>query len=536
MMVEYKTIEKNIERRSYLKGSFSAKYIGYLDPIKSDGSHENFYDLEIINGIIKCISFDLSISRWDEGESEDFQSIEKFLCKFPESLLLETNDNQGNLRRFEISLNEPKLLDFSLSNRVFENNRVFGDINGTISGYLTHYETEYVEIEVTKETIPLQKIRTYKKTGKFEEKGSYIRWEYYYSNGDTYWGKWQKNYTKHSSNAIFETIGTIFSIIILLLVLIPILIIGYKVIFGILAIVALLYFSSFVGSVLKNLYTGLVYFFSIIFIVFLTIGLISIFSNTIEGLSSTIENVEIKQNEQEITIDENTLDTLITNSIHWSDYESNNYSITYSIKKEDIRNSYDFRNSIPEQIATRQNYDKIVASIHQHDKLLLKSFYKALDSLIITNELDKFEKAELIVTLVQNIPYTLILPDKCAYYLYDDEFIRDYLSAGEDCEGDVKFGLFSPIEFLSNLKGDCDTRTLLLFTILSHYGYDVVMLNSELYQHSIIGINLPYRGSTKLINRKNYIVWETTAPGFRPGFIAREYSDIRFWNPSLISQ
>ena len=61
------------------------------------------------------------------------------------------------------------------------------------------------------------------------------------------------------------------------------------------------------------------------------------------------------------------------------------------------------------------------------------------------------------------------------------------------------------------------------------------MLSSELYKHSIIGINLPFKGISKPINGIKYVVWETTTQGIPPGIISREISDMRFWNVSLIS-
>jgi hypothetical protein len=61
------------------------------------------------------------------------------------------------------------------------------------------------------------------------------------------------------------------------------------------------------------------------------------------------------------------------------------------------------------------------------------------------------------------------------------------------------------------------------------------MLGSELYRHSVIGINLPYNGISKTINGKRYVIWETTEQGIPPGVIPREVSDMRFWNVTLIS-
>ena len=80
---------------------------------------------------------------------------------------------------------------------------------------------------------------------------------------------------------------------------------------------------------------------------------------------------------------------------------------------------------------------------------------------------------------------------------------------------------------MTNLKGDCDTRTLLLYTILSHYNYDVAV-SSEFYGHSILGINLPimdYHIQPKTVEihfMGNYSV------GSKPGIISNDISNTNY--------
>jgi hypothetical protein len=89
---------------------------------------------------------------------------------------------------------------------------------------------------------------------------------------------------------------------------------------------------------------------------------------------------------------------------------------------------------------------------------------------------------------------------------------------------------------MATLKGDCDTRTLLLFTLLTHYGYDVAILSSEVYAHSLLGICLPLGGRVFPYRGRQYVLWETTAPGVRPGLIPAEVNDLRHWRISLVSK
>ena len=74
----------------------------------------------------------------------------------------------------------------------------------------------------------------------------------------------------------------------------------------------------------------------------------------------------------------------------------------------------------------------------------------------------------------------------------------------------------------SNETGDCDTRSLLAFTILREFGYDVAVVNSIKMGHSMLGVHVPYvpgngvYGLTS-ISRKRYYLWELTATGWHLG-------------------
>ena len=154
-MPKYETIENHIERRTYIQGKFKGKFIGYFEPIKSDFKHENFYDLEVISGEIKTTKKKSNIRHWETGEPEKFQNIQKFLTKLPENLPLEITYENGETKTYNVNLNDKKLSNYKLSSQVYENNKVFGDISGSISGYLKHFDIEYVVVEInTKIAIP----------------------------------------------------------------------------------------------------------------------------------------------------------------------------------------------------------------------------------------------------------------------------------------------------------------------------------------------------------------------------------------------
>ena len=57
----------------------------------------------------------------------------------------------------------------------------------------------------------------------------------------------------------------------------------------------------------------------------------------------------------------------------------------------------------------------------------------------------------------------------------------------------------------------------------------MVILNSDLYAHSMIGINLPMYGKYKMISGKKYYFWETTSKGFTAGVLPPDNWNISKW-------
>jgi hypothetical protein len=89
---------------------------------------------------------------------------------------------------------------------------------------------------------------------------------------------------------------------------------------------------------------------------------------------------------------------------------------------------------------------------------------------------------------------------------------------------------------MATLLGDCDSRTLLLYTLLSHYGYDVAIFSSEVYSHSLLGVVLPLEGAAYTFHNKRYVLWETTTTQMPPGIIAAPFNTLSNWRISLQSK
>ena len=229
-------------------------------------------------------------------------------------------------------------------------------------------------------------------------------------------------------------------------------------------------------------------------------------------------------------------DSLIVHHRVWKDYVDSVYEGDISIRASDMAKSGAFKAGLAISGDALRGYDRMLGALASHDSSQLFGIYRLLDSVRAGRRLNSERFAEVIVAFVQDIPYTLILDRDCDPQLYKDAFTRRYLeSADANCEGFQRFGINTPTEFMGTLAGDCDTRTLLLYTLLTHYGYDAAILSSELYSHSLLGVVLPAQGLTYAFHGKNYVLWETTTPNMPPGIIGQPFNNLSDWRVSLTS-
>ena len=189
------------------------------------------------------------------------------------------------------------------------------------------------------------------------------------------------------------------------------------------------------------------------------------------------------------------------------------------------------RNTIlPELVSPDHYWNSIYYQLALKDDPDLDSVYGMLNQF---SNRDARAFGDIIVSAVQYMPYALLLEGECKASRYNQPFITQYLKEGGRCRCCSRFGLYSPVEFAANFEGDCDTRTLLLFTLLTHFGYDAIILNSDVHGHSILGVNLPSHGVYKIHNGKKYFVWETTARGMELGQFPPALCDMNVWYVAL---
>jgi hypothetical protein len=534
MWVE-KTKTTSIERKTFIKGKFKGKFIGTLDEVNSDLIHENFYDIEILDAEIFLNKEE--IRHYSGGEHEEFINIMPFITSLPYYIKCNLADNEIK-KYYEIHLNDPKIRlnenkNSLIEKVIVEGETVFGDLVGEISGYILHYDLKKTYITVwvdsdderddSEDCLP-----TNLRTGKEERSGNYVRYQYHcqcFKN--TYWGQWESLPEK----AQFP--WWIFGLLFCIFVFGPIILKGLELILPIFIFILGLFLVILFVRVIVHVLRYISYLLSIVYVLFLIFGIASIFFQKRITLSprNNIKKDSVSIKKEIIKNDS----TIISHLRKWKDYKGYAYMGHMNVFTSDIIDSRNIRDNLNYDISN--SYDKILMSLYKNEKKKLSLLYPMFDSIKNVKYLNEMEFAEVIVSCIQNIPYTLVLNKSCDPTLYNDKFIKDYLNSQKgDCIGNIKYGILSPSEFLENLEGDCDTRTLMLFTMLTHYGYDVAILSSDVYKHSLLGINLPYRGISKQINGKRYVLWETTAEGIPPGLIPAQIANTRNWYPSLLNK
>lgn len=265
------------------------------------------------------------------------------------------------------------------------------------------------------------------------------------------------------------------------------------------------------------------------------LSLIFIVRNQIDKFD---ESQFMKDQEQKVAVKDSIIDgemvKLASHTRNWKDYLGNNYSGELNVKMKDYYTSTRFHNGLDISYSENQFWGKLYETIKVEDQEKLDLIMDELSRLRRDNKLNRRTFAEMIVSCIQDIPYSLVLSDKCENAEEYDPLVREILNdCPECCIGSKKYGIQTPIEFMVNLKGDCDTRTVMAYTILDYFGYKVAILNSDFYKHSILGIDLPSKGLYKSHRGTRYYLWETTNKYFKIGELSSNLDNTNYWHVVL---
>ncbi len=227
---------------------------------------------------------------------------------------------------------------------------------------------------------------------------------------------------------------------------------------------------------------------------------------------------------------------IFTSNRVWKDNFGNNFSGPLTVRERDYLKLKDhLRNYKPP--STNNFWGELYYHINRTDAPSLDLVMETFSKINKEKSLNQMEFAEMVVTCIQDIPYSFVFQDTCRPANNYEESIKQVLEDCPDCcIGNVLYGIQNPVSFIQNLKGDCDTRTVLIYSILKHFNYDVAILNSNFYRHSILGLNLPKSGLNKIYKGKKYLLWETTAKYYTAGNLPSSFNDVQHWNVVLTSK
>ncbi|MEP4534097.1 MAG: hypothetical protein ABJ004_13490 [Cyclobacteriaceae bacterium] len=150
----------------------------------------------------------------------------------------------------------------------------------------------------------------------------------------------------------------------------------------------------------------------------------------------------------------------------------------------------------------------------------------SLRQVSIQSGLSNNDFAELVVSFVQDIPYSFVIGQECT--------ARE--TSSHPCVGNIRFGILSPYEFLHTLHGDCDTRAVLLFAMFEYLGYKPMIVISNEYAHAMLALNIPSSGKFLTHRRDKYYFWETTATGWSVGMLPPDYNNVNYWKIALVNE
>ena len=193
----------------------------------------------------------------------------------------------------------------------------------------------------------------------------------------------------------------------------------------------------------------------------------------------------------------------------WLDYVNRDFCFEYHLQKNQSNKSgvihQNFQPKSKKELESYLSYwNETYQSLYDSNKYILKHITDSLSIVAQNQNLDKKQTAEMVVSFVQDIPYS---------YVYGDYPCSQREEKSLPCVEGFKDGLLTPVQFLYTLIGDCDTRSVLIYLILKELNYDLSIVISREYQHAMVAINLPYQGDYIEHNQSKYYFWETTATG-----------------------
>jgi hypothetical protein len=135
----------------------------------------------------------------------------------------------------------------------------------------------------------------------------------------------------------------------------------------------------------------------------------------------------------------------------------------------------------------------VYATLERRSAIDLAPLTEGLRRSLVAQRQNPREAAAFLLRLVQTIPYQV--PDE------------------------QPFGLLPPATVMSEKRGDCDSKSLLLLHLLRTVGIRSLLISSSAHAHTMLGIAVPSSGQSFTVGSTRYAYAETTAQNSPLGFI-----------------
>lgn len=266
------------------------------------------------------------------------------------------------------------------------------------------------------------------------------------------------------------------------------------------------------------------------------IGRVSGENQRLKTDDGAVQSDKPRLNPKQDTLSSSPWDYLTAHRVEWSDFIANRFLAKYttsSLNFEDSQKQHaPWANPQTDNALTYWN--GLYSSFSSHDSPKLDSLTQYLDSERKRQQFDAVATAEMVITFIQEIPYCLVHDGTCKEVIQMGGFVQEYHEENKPCLPQIIGGVQSPYEFIHNLKGDCDTRSLLGYTILSRLGIPASIWVSEVYGHSVLGVGVPGPVTNiKSVNGFRHAGVELTAKGFRLGMLSPSHSNMNNWDVVL---
>lgn len=283
-------------------------------------------------------------------------------------------------------------------------------------------------------------------------------------------------------------------------------------------------------------------------IILLLLKLFGLFSNFlsrhVRDQRNTTDNGHVKSETPRLDPKQDTMaaqpwNYLVDHRVEWSDfilhrYDSRYTTSTYEYAASNKRHYSWSGVTVSDELMF---YHDLYEDMYTGDHVKLDSLTGYFSLERRRKHLDPLSTAEMVVTFVQEIPYVLVHDGSCRDAVSQGGFVAEYHAQKRPCLPNVFAGVQSPYEFTHTLKGDCDTRSLLAYTLLDRLGIGASVWISREYGHSILGVEVPANSRNyKRVSGNRHFAVELTEKGFRIGMIAAEHTDMDNWNIVLYNK